>query len=137
MKERIAAGLYKTFILLLLISLPALSLPGNNSLQNNGTAQNQQTQRKNQKVPLKAYKVLNYIRAHGKAPEGHIGGRKFGNYEKLLPINGPDGRPMKYREWDVNPKKPEKNRGPERLVTSADQRAWYTSDHYSSFTEIK
>jgi len=29
------------------------------------------------------------------------------------------------------------NRGPERIVTGSDGRAYYTSDHYTTFTEMK
>jgi ribonuclease T1 len=46
------------------------------------------------------------------------------------------GKPARYREWDVNPKKKGKNRGAERLVTS-EKRAWYTRDHYETFEELK
>jgi ribonuclease T1 len=88
-------------------------------------------------IPPKVYKVLAYVRENGRAPEGYQGGRKFGNFEKRLPLKDEAGESMKYREWDVNPKKQGKNRGAERLITSEDKRAWYTRDHYDSFTEIK
>ena len=91
---------------------------------------------KNEDIPQKVYKVLQYIRANDRAPEGYQGGRKFGNYEKRLPLKDQRGGAMRYREWDVNPKKKGKNRGAERLITS-DKRAWYTRDHYNSFTEIE
>jgi len=87
-------------------------------------------------IPQKVYKVLAYVRENGRAPEGYQGGRKFGNFEKLLPLKDHAGKPMRYQEWDVNPKKQGKNRGAERLVTSENKRAWYTHDHYDSFTEI-
>lgn len=90
----------------------------------------------NRDVPQKVYKVLAYIRTNDRAPEGYQGGRKFGNYEKHLPLKDERGGAMKYREWDVNPKKKGKNRGAERLITS-DKHAWYTRDHYNSFTEIE
>lgn len=86
-------------------------------------------------VPEKVYKVLQYVRTNGKAPEGYVGGRKFGNFEKLLPASE-NGRKIKYQEWDVNPKTKGKNRGAERLVTGNNDRAYYTRDHYHSFTEI-
>jgi ribonuclease T1 len=94
---------------------------------------------KNQKgdVPQKVYKVLAYVRENGRAPEGYQGGRKFGNFEKLLPLKDNAGKVMRYQEWDVNPKKQGKNRGAERLITSENKRAWYTRDHYDSFTEIE
>jgi ribonuclease T1 len=86
-------------------------------------------------IPAKVYKVLEYVKSNGKAPEGYVGGRKFGNFEKLLPVSE-NGRKIKYQEWDVNPKTKGKNRGAERLVTGNNDRAYYTSDHYRSFTEI-
>ncbi len=94
---------------------------------------------KNQKgdIPQKVLNVLAYVRENGRAPEGYQGGRKFGNFEKHLPIKDDAGNPMKYQEWDVNPKKKGKNRGAERLITSENKRAWYTRDHYDSFTEIE
>ena len=88
-------------------------------------------------IPQKVYKVLAYVKENGRAPEGYQGGRKFGNYEKHLPLKDETGKPMKYQEWDVNPKKNGKNRGAERLVTSENKHAWYTRDHYNSFTEIE
>ena len=88
-------------------------------------------------IPKKVLVVLSYVREHGRAPDGYMGGRKFGNFERRLPLKGEDSKPMKYREWDVNPKKPGKNRGAERLITSEDERAWYTRDHYDTFVEIR
>lgn len=59
-----------------------------------------------------------------------IGGDRFGNREKLLPeLTG-----RQYYECDVN-----YNggfRGAERLVYSNDGLIFYTSDHYSTFSEI-
>jgi ribonuclease T1 len=88
-------------------------------------------------VPAKVGKVLRYIDEHQRAPEGYEGGRPFGNHEELLPKQDARGRPIKYREWDVNPKMPGKNRGPERLVTGSDGNAYYTPDHYRSFIKIR
>lgn len=94
---------------------------------------------KNQKgeIPQKVLNVLAYVRENGRAPEGYHGGRKFGNFEKNLPIKDEAGSIMKYQEWDVNPKKKGQNRGAERLITSENKRAWYTRDHYDSFIEIE
>lgn len=93
--------------------------------------------KKNGEIPQKVLTVLAYVRENGRAPEGYQGGRKFGNFEKLLPLKDDNGSIMKYQEWDVNPKKKGKNRGAERLITSENKRAWYTRDHYDSFTEIE
>ncbi|MBO0939737.1 ribonuclease [Fibrella sp. HMF5335] len=88
-------------------------------------------------IPKKVYDVLAYVRANGRAMDGYVGGRRFGNFENHLPRSSPDGKPIDYQEWDVNPKVPGKNRGTERLITGADGSAWYTNDHYNTFTEIK
>lgn len=57
-----------------------------------------------------------------------IGGDKFGNREKRLPIK--EGRT--YYECDINYEGG--YRGPERLVYSDDGFIYYTEDHYDSFT---
>jgi ribonuclease T1 len=88
-------------------------------------------------VPTKALKVLKYVRENGVVMDGYVGGRKFGNYEGLLPKKDALGRKISYQEWDVNPKIQGKNRGAERLVTSSDGKAYYTNDHYGSFVEVK
>ncbi len=94
-----------------------------------------------QEIPREARGTLAYVRDHGEAPPGQVGGRRFGNYgrggEQKLPQQDTLGRPIEYREWDIHPKVPGRNRGAERLVTGSDGRAWYTADHYSTFTEIQ
>lgn len=87
-------------------------------------------------VPADARQVLAYIRAHHAAPAGYEGGRRFGNYERVLPAADPEGRRIQYQEWDVHPHEAHVNRGAERLVTGSDGRAWYTGDHYAHFTEV-
>ena len=88
-------------------------------------------------VPEQAFKVLAFIRAHGEAPPETEGGRPFGNYERRLPQRDAEGRPLRYREWDLWPRMRGRNRGPERLITGSDGRAWYTGDHYRTFTEVR
>lgn len=88
-------------------------------------------------IPKNVYEVLAYVRANGQAMDGYVGGRRFGNFENHLPRSDTDGRPVRYQEWDVNPKIKGKNRGAERLVTGSDGRAWYTNDHYNTFVEVK
>lgn len=88
-------------------------------------------------VPEKAGKVLAYIDQHGRAPQGYVGGRTFSNRERHLPRTDRDGKPVRYREWDVNPKVRGKNRGPERLVTGSEGSAYYTPDHYRTFVQIR
>jgi len=89
------------------------------------------------KIPQKVYEVLKYIKENGTAPEGYVGGRKFGNYEKLLPQKDENGRRINYQEWDVNPKQKGRNRGAERLVTGSDGKAYFTKNHYKTFIEIE
>ena len=88
-------------------------------------------------VPAKVGKVLAHIDKNDEAPEGYQGGRNFGNFERLLPRTDKRGRQVRYREWDVNPLRPGVNRGAERLVTGSDGSAYYTADHYDSFTRIR
>ena len=92
-------------------------------------------------VPRAAWETLHYVRSHGQAPPGQVGGRRFGNYgrggEQRLPHGDGHGAPIDYREWDIHPKLPGRSRGPERIVTGSDGRAWYTADHYCSFTEMR
>ncbi|PWK27094.1 ribonuclease [Arcicella aurantiaca] len=88
-------------------------------------------------APEKALKVLKYVRENGVAIDGYVGGRKFGNYEGLLPKNDASGKRINYQEWDVNPKVNGKNRGTERLITGSDGKSYYTNDHYRSFVEVR
>lgn len=87
-------------------------------------------------IPSKVYEVLKYIRENGIAPDGYVGGRKFGNFENLLPKKDENGRRINYQEWDVNPKYQGRNRGAERLITGSDGKAYFTKNHYKSFVEI-
>ena len=89
------------------------------------------------RIPAKVYKVLAYIRENKAPMNGYVGGRNFGNRERVLPQKDSNGRRMKFQEWDVNPKKNGKNRGVERIITAENGQAWYTNDHYATFTEIK
>lgn len=87
-------------------------------------------------IPPKVYKVLKYILENGAPMDGYVGGRDFQNRERILPTKDKTGNRIKYQEWDVNPKRYGQNRGTQRLITGSDGRAWYTDDHYKSFTEI-
>lgn len=88
-------------------------------------------------IPAHARETLAYVRQHGYAPPGYVGGRVFGNYEGQLPRYNAKRKRIEYREWDVRPRAEGKNRGAERLVTGNDGRAWYTADHYRTFLEVK
>lgn len=88
-------------------------------------------------VPKKVIKVYEYILEYDKAMPGYVGGRIFQNREKKLPKSSSNGNGIEYREWDVNPKKPGKNRGAERLITGDNRSAYYTKDHYKTFIQFK
>ena len=88
-------------------------------------------------VPEKALRVLKYVRENGEAMSGYVGGRKFGNFEGLLPKKDASGKRIEYQEWDVNPKIQGKNRGAERLITGSNGKEYYTSDHYGSFLVVE
>ncbi|HXJ77878.1 MAG TPA: ribonuclease domain-containing protein [Candidatus Methylomirabilis sp.] len=82
-------------------------------------------------VPEKAREVLAEIqKRNGEPLPGYVGGRAFGNRERRLPRGT-------YREYDVNPKKPGKNRGTERIVIEQRTgKAYYSRDHYQTFTPM-
>lgn len=88
-------------------------------------------------VPEKALKILKYVRENSVAMSGYVGGRRFGNFEGLLPKKDESGKRIDYQEWDVNPKIQGKNRGAERLVTGTDGKAYYSDDHYGSFLLVE
>lgn len=88
-------------------------------------------------IPVYVRETLTYLRQHGYAPPGFVGGRVFGNYEGQLPRFNARRKRIEYREWDVRLKAEGRNRGAERLITGSDGRAWYTADHYRTFLEVK
>jgi RHS repeat-associated protein len=85
--------------------------------------------------------VLRHIDDTGSAPPGYRGGRTFQNDGRgggqVLPGTDAGGNPVTYREWDVKPHTRGVNRGAERLVTGSDGSAWYTADHYGTFTRVR
>lgn len=82
-------------------------------------------------IPEKARTVLAEIqKRNGEPPPGYVGGRTFSNRERRLPRGS-------YREYDVNPKKWGRNRGTERIVIEQRTgKAYYTRDHYETFTPM-
>jgi len=88
-------------------------------------------------VPERVMTVLKYIDEHHSAPKGHEGGREFRNAEQRLPRRNARAEAIKYQEWDVNAKVPGRSRDAERLVTGSDGSAYYTADHYRTFTKIR
>ena len=59
-----------------------------------------------------------------------IGGDRFGNFEKQLPIK--KGRV--YRECDIDYRGGK--RGPKRIIFSNDGLIYYTGDHYKTFEKL-
>lgn len=92
------------------------------------------------RIPKRALWVIQRIRSTGKPPKGVVGPKRFGNNGRngtqVLPKTEPNGKPITYKEWDVNVNKPGTNRGGDRIVTGSDGSAWYTDDHYGSFTPM-
>lgn len=91
-------------------------------------------------APARALRVLRTVRQTGSPPRGYQGGRIYQNDGpaggQQLPKSDAKGRPVAYREYDVNPKQPGVNRGPERLVVGSNGSAYYTADHYRTFTPV-
>ncbi|WP_216917316.1 ribonuclease domain-containing protein [Nocardia noduli] len=92
-------------------------------------------------VPERAYETLVEIDA-GRWPDsanapGTKGGEQWMNRGGDLPRTDADGRAVTYREWDVNPKQRNRSRDAERIVTGSDGSAWYTGDHYTTFTRMR
>ena len=78
-----------------------------------------------------AREMLAAIEERGGTPlPGYVGGREFHNRERRLPRG-------RYREYDVHPRVPGQDRGPERLVVDRTTgRAYYTGDHYRTFVPL-
>jgi hypothetical protein len=114
---------------------------GGSSLVEKPPTENRTATRRRATVPRYVLQVLESVDKHHHAPEGYVGGREFLNLgkdgEQSLPNFDADGKPINYREWDVHPHVPGKNRGPERLVTGSDGSAYYTADHYRTFIRIR
>ncbi|WP_228788178.1 guanyl-specific ribonuclease [Nocardia farcinica] len=92
-------------------------------------------------VPERAYTTLAEIDA-GRWPDsanapGTKGGERWMNRDGDLPRADAAGRPITYQEWDVNPKQRNRTRDAERIVTGSDGSAWYTGDHYQTFTRMR
>ena len=88
-------------------------------------------------IPAEAIEMYAYVIKNQSAPDGYVGGRKFNNFEKLLPIKNSNGKNISYQEWDIYPKVKGKNRGAKRIVTDNHNNGYYTPDHYQSFIKIK
>jgi len=85
----------------------------------------------NKNTPNKPLHILDEIKKRNGSPmKGYKGGREFYNKQNKLPEG------IRYKEYDVNPKISGQSRGTERLVIGDDGSAWYTNDHYETFTKI-
>lgn len=92
-------------------------------------------------VPDQAYQTLTQIDA-GKWPAsanapGTKGGDQWMNRGGSLPRTDSSGKAISYREWDVNPKKRGQTRDAQRIITGSDGSAYYTGDHYKTFTRMR
>jgi len=91
-------------------------------------------------IPQKVVDTLKVVSETGQAPTGFKGGRTFANDGRgggaVLPQADSSGAAVTYKEWDVNPFTKGVNRGAERLVTGSDGNAYYTFDHYQTFTRV-
>lgn len=91
-------------------------------------------------VPENAWATLGRVQSKGSPLPGYKGGSTFGDTGQaggqVLPRSTSGGSPITYREWDVNPYVKGVDRGGERIVTGSDGSAYYTSDHYRSFTQF-
>ncbi len=92
-------------------------------------------------TPARVQQTLQYVDAGdwpaaANAPGTH-GGDVFRNNERRLPSKTLKGKRITYREWDVNPKQRGRGRDAERIVTGSDGSAYYTLDHYETFTKIR
>jgi guanyl-specific ribonuclease Sa len=88
------------------------------------------------KVPQDADDVLEIILDNGKRPKGYTKwGKRWINRESRLPTHDVNDNLITYKEYDVHPL-PFGSRGRERIVIGSNGTYYYTSDHYTSFTQI-
>ena len=91
-------------------------------------------------LPQHIMDTLRTIRRTNAPPAGYRGGGTFANDGRgggqVLPRTS-NGTPITYREFDVHPHMPGVNRGAQRIVIGSNGRAYYTNDHYATFTEMQ
>ena len=90
----------------------------------------------------KARTTLEYIDTHnGSPPPFTKGGKTFANDGRdggqVLPQTDSSGNLVTYKEYDVNPTVTGVDRGKARLVFGSDGSAYYTCDHYRTFTKLR
>jgi len=87
-------------------------------------------------APRAAYITAIYIQRFGKAPASYEYGKVYYNRNRDLPEMTRTGEQIHYHESDVYPHLHWVNRGPRRLVISAQHKIYYTYDHYSHFVTL-
>jgi guanyl-specific ribonuclease Sa len=88
-----------------------------------------------------AWRVVDRVDSHNSPLPGYKGKRSFENSGKdgssVLPRTGRNGGPVDYHEWDVAAKVKGVDRGGRRVVTGSDGSAYFTTDHYRTFTQMR
>ena len=84
-----------------------------------------------------AWKTIDHVDQKGTPLPGHKGGRPWMNSNNQLPSADRAGNPISYREYDVSPNVKGTPRDAKRVVMGDDGSAYYTTDHYESFIEVR
>jgi RHS repeat-associated protein len=87
-------------------------------------------------APKNAWETFERVESKGSPLPGYKGGSTFANDGSGGAQILPRGSGVTYREWDVNPNVKGVDRGAERIVTGSDGTAYYTNNHYTSFTQF-
>ena len=90
-------------------------------------------------VPQEAYDTYSYVTDHnGSPPKDYKGGGVFENDGRGGSMVLPETY-SPFREYDIYPKTPGVERGPERIVigTGLGGAVWYTPDHYKTFIQME
>jgi hypothetical protein len=122
-------------------SSAAYGMADNEAAQEQAMKEVTDPQEQQDPVPDKAKDAADYANNNNSAAQpGYKGGGAFENDGRgngqILDRTDPDGNPINYKEYDVNPRVPGQNRGTERVVMGSDGRSWYTMI-IKTFTEIK
>lgn len=77
----------------------------------------------------------------GAARLGYKGNKTYLNDGRqgtqILPRTDDQGNSIKYKEYDINPFQKGVGRGEERVVIGSNGKAYLTSNHYLTFTELR
>ncbi|MFI1916845.1 ribonuclease domain-containing protein [Nocardia sp. NPDC020380] len=123
-------------VLLALLAAVTLLLPGANTVRTTAdpAPAPANIQLVSATVPQQAWTTLGLI-DQGQWPPSDCPGTKGGTVWQNRSGQLPSG--VNYLEWDVNCKIPGRSRDAERIVTGDDGSAWYTGDHYATFTRMR